>query len=53
MVAAALPTHVFLQKQLLDDVVWVELISRGDDLLLVAMTEDKLNVREGRVCLFK
>lgn len=45
--------RVLLQKELLEDVVWVELVSRDADLLLTAVTEDKLGVREGRVYVYK
>ncbi|XP_063865670.1 uncharacterized protein LOC135103410 isoform X1 [Scylla paramamosain] len=44
---------LLIQEELLEDVVWVELVSRGPDLLLAAVTEDRLGVREGHVCLYK
>ncbi|XP_045104115.1 uncharacterized protein LOC123499741 isoform X2 [Portunus trituberculatus] len=44
---------LLIQEELLEDVVWVEFVSRGPDLLLAAVTEDRLGVREGHVCLYK
>ncbi|XP_050727917.1 uncharacterized protein LOC127004358 isoform X2 [Eriocheir sinensis] len=43
-----------LQEEFLEDVVFVEMVSRGTDLLLVAVTEGhRAGLRAGRVCIYR